>query len=177
MLTIYLLNEQGILIGREDRDPLERMPERFTLTAPPDLENGQYAHWSGSVWSVLDEVPAPNLDLLKAAKNEEINSWRAAANLSTFPHAGKLIACDTLSRSDIDGVANHIALFGAFPDGFPGAWKATDNTFIPLADIQAFRAMYASMTTQGTRNFVRAQELKSALAAARTVEQIAAIIW
>lgn len=113
----------------------------------------------------------------KAAKNEQINAWRAAANLSTFPHAGKFIACDELSRSDIDGVANHIALFGEFPAGFPGGWKATDNTVLPLADVDAFRAMYASMTAQGTENFNHSQELKAQLALAATLEEIAAIQW
>lgn len=114
---------------------------------------------------------------LRAAKNTEINKWRSLANLSTFPHAGKLVSCDELSRSDIDGVANNIALFGEFPAGFPGGWKATDNTMIPLPDVDAFRAMYASMTAQGAANFNRAQELKAQLAAASTPEAIAAITW
>jgi hypothetical protein len=118
-----------------------------------------------------------DLDALKAAKNEEINRWRTAANFSTFPHDGKLIACDALSRSDIDGVANHIGLFGAFPDGFPGGWKATDNTMIALPDVDAFRAMFASMTAQGTANFNHSQALKRALAEVTTPEEVAAIEW
>jgi hypothetical protein len=118
-----------------------------------------------------------DLAALKAEKNEQINAWRAAANLSAFPHAGKQIACDALSRSDIDGVANNIALFGEFPGGFPGGWKATDNTMIPLADVDAFRAMFASMTAQGTENFNHAQALKAQLAVASTPEEVAAIEW
>jgi hypothetical protein len=121
--------------------------------------------------------PVSNLDALKAAKNDQINAWRAEANLSTFPHAGKRIACDALSRSDIDGVANNIALAGGFPAGFPMAWKATDNTFIQLADVDAFKDMYASMTAQGTENFTHAQALKAQLAAAGTPEEVAAITW
>ena len=119
----------------------------------------------------------PDMEALRAAKNAEINMWRGAANLSTFPHAGKRIACDELSRSDIDGVANHIALFEAFPVGFPGGWKATDNAMIPLPDVDAFRAMYASMTAQGTENFNHSQSLKAALEQATTPEEIAAIEW
>jgi len=120
---------------------------------------------------------APKIDELREAKNEEINAARAAANLSTFPHEGKRFACDSLSRSDIDGVANHIALFEGFPEGFPGVWKAVDNTMLPLVDVDAFRAMYASMTAQGAENFNHSQELKAALAAAGTPEEIAAIQW
>lgn len=120
---------------------------------------------------------APDLDSLRETKRQQINGWRAAANLSTFPHAGKLVACDALSRSDIDGVANNIALRGSFPDGFPGGWKATDNTMIALPDVDAFRAMYDSMTAQGTENFNHAQDLKAQLAAASTADEIAAIVW
>jgi len=116
-------------------------------------------------------------DVLRAAQNAAIDEWRAAANASTFPHGGKQIACDALSRSDIDGVANHIALFGDFPDGWPGGWKATDKTMLPLADVDAFRAMYASMTAQGTENFNHSQDLKAQLATASTPEEIAAIAW
>ena len=118
-----------------------------------------------------------DLTALKARKNDEIDRWRADANASTFPHGGKLIACDALSRSDIDGVANHIALFGTFPVGFPGGWKATDKTMLPLADADAFRAMYASMAAQGSSNFARSQELKEQLATAVTREEIEAIQW
>lgn len=120
---------------------------------------------------------APDVEELRAAKNAEINAARAAANLSTFPHEGKQFACDSLSRSDIDGVANHIALFNSFPEGFPGGWKAVDNTMISLVDVDAFRAMYASMTAQGAENFNHSQELKAALAAASTPEEIAVIQW
>lgn len=121
--------------------------------------------------------PPPDLPALRAAKNEQINQWRAAANSSTFPYSGKEIACDSLSRSDIDGVANNIALSGGFPQDFPMAWKATDNTYIELADVDAFKAMYAAMTAQGTANFKHAQELKAQLASSTTAEEIAAIVW
>jgi len=118
-----------------------------------------------------------SFDLLRATKNLEINAARAAANLSTFPHAGWRFACDALSRSDIDGVANHVALFGAFPKGFLGGWKAVDNTMMPMPDVDAFRAMYASMTAQGAENFMRSQSLKAQLENASTPEEIAAITW
>lgn len=113
----------------------------------------------------------------KTAKNQQINLWRAIANQTTFPHAEKLIAVDALSRSDIDAVANSIALTGAFPAGFPNAWKATDNSYIMLPDVEAFKAMHASMTMQGTLNFGRSQTLKATLAAATTLEQVNAITW
>jgi len=123
------------------------------------------------------EEIAARFAALKTAKNLQINDWRGTANKTHFPHGGKLIACDDLSRGDIDAVANSIALTGAFPAGFPGAWKATDNTYVMLPDTDAFKAMHASMTAQGTANFMYSQTLKTALAAATTVAEIAAIVW
>ncbi len=135
------------------------------------------------VWALFpktaDDVAADAVVLAQAKveKNTQINLWRAAANQTTFPHNGKLIACDQLSRSDIDAVANHVSLFGTFPAGFPGAWKATDNSYVMLPNTDAFKAMYTSMTTQGTTNFNHSQDLKGGLAAATTLAQVQAISW
>lgn len=126
---------------------------------------------------IKGRAPEPGLEELRLAKNSQIDDWRAYSNGATFPYGGKHIKCDALSRSDIDGVANHIALFGVFPEGFPGGWKATDKTMLPLPDVDAFREMYAAMTAQGTLNFNYSQELKTVLAAAATAEEIAAITW
>jgi hypothetical protein len=149
------------------------------IVVPEDVRLNWCAYRANEARNGLELLPPVPADLaaLRSAKNAEINHWRAAANLSTFPHAGKVIACDALSRSDIDGVANQISLFGTFPDGFPGAWKAVDNSYIVLPDIDAFKAMYASMTAQGAENFNHAQALKAALAGAGSPEEIAAIVW
>jgi len=164
-MTQYFVNEQGRYIGGFDGAE----PPEGAIEVPHPPADARMV-WDGEQFGV-------DLMGLIASKNTEINAWRAAANLSMFPHAGKHIACDELSRSDIDGVANNIALFGEFPAGFPGAWRATDNTMIPLPDVDAFRAMYASMTAQGTENFNHSQELKAQLAAASTPDEIAAIQW
>ena len=132
----------------------------------------------GDLWDGQDFTPPlPDLAAAKAAKNTQINLWRADANQTSIPHAGKLVACDALSRSDIDAVANSIALTGAFPAGFPGAWKAVDNSYIMLPNVDAFKAMHASMTAQGTINFGHSQDLKAALAAATDVGAVNAIVW
>lgn len=120
---------------------------------------------------------ASQLASAKVARDLLINEWREHANFTTFPYNNKLIACDSLSRSDIDAVAGHIALFGTFPTGFPGAWKYTDKSYLVLGDIAAFKAMYTAMTTQGTANFNHSQSLKAALAAAATLTEVNAIVW
>ena len=145
------------------------------VTLPEDYMPGRYNYVNGAF--VVVPLAANVLADLKAKKNEDINQWRAEANSSTFIHLGKIIACDALSRSDIDGVAGSISLTGAFPVGFPGAWKAVDNTYLVLATVQAFKDMYASMTAQGTMNFGHSQTLKAALAAATTKAEIDAVVW
>ena len=127
--------------------------------------------------ALLAQAQGDALATAKAAKNAQINLWRAEANQTYFTHQGKQIACDQLSRSDIDAVAGSISLTGAFPAGFPGAWKATDNTYLALPDVASFKAMYGSMTLQGTINFGKSQDLKAALTAATTLAQVNAITW
>ncbi len=126
---------------------------------------------------LVRKPPAPVSKEVKDAKSADINRWRIEANQSTFTHLGKAIACGPVHRSDIDGTAGHIALFGSFPPDFPGAWKAVDNTLIPMPNIDAFKAMYASMAAQGAANFNKSQQLKAALEAAQTQEEVDAIKW
>ena len=113
----------------------------------------------------------------KDVKNIEINLWRAEANNSNFQHLGKSIDCDELARSDINGVAGNISLMNEFPSGFPNVWKTTDNSYIKLATVEEFKAMYSSMTLQGTVNFGRSQDLKAELLRATTLAAVAAIKW
>lgn len=119
----------------------------------------------------------PDINALKAAKNEQVNAWREEANAKTFPYAGKEIAVDDLSWKDILSTAGEIALFGAFPENFPGGWKATDNTYVPLPTVDDFKTMFRAMTKRGADNFNHAQALKAQLAAASTPEEVAAIEW
>ena len=132
------------------------------------------------VWEISpleEELVAAALASAKITKNAQINKWRAEANQTYFTHGGKQIACDALSRSDIDAVAGSVSLNGTFPVGFPGAWKAVDNSYVMLPDVAAFKSMYASMTLQGTINFGQSQTLKATLAAATTIEQVNAVAW
>lgn len=112
---------------------------------------------------------------LKAAKNAAINAARLKANQSHFTFAGKQIAVDPLSRSDIDAAHGAILMLGAMPGGWPGGWKAMDNTIVPIADLATWGQFYGAMVAQGTANFAHAQALKAQLASATTPEEVAAV--
>lgn len=121
--------------------------------------------------------PGNSIEDHRARKNAEINAARLAANSSSFSHDGHVFACDALSRGDIDGTTNTIMLTGSFPQPWPGFWKAIDNSFYPITTLEDWRAFYASMGAQGAANFAKSQQLKQALAAAATIEEIDAIKW
>lgn len=123
------------------------------------------------------EVDTRDLTSLKEDKNAEINAARLAANQSYFIYGGKQIACDPLSRSDIDGVNGVVSLTGSLPSGFPNVWKAMDNTYVPIPNRETWISFYGAMITQGTINFNKSQSLKNQLAAATTKEEVDAITW
>lgn len=175
MLTIYTVDDLGIYIGSVLVDPLQPLP-RGTQTAPPSTTGEEVAQLQGTSWVVLAQRPSL-LTGLKAAKNAEINAARLAANFSTFTHGGKTFACDQLSRSDIDGTNGFVSLYGIMPPGWPGGWKAVDNTYTPISSVDDWKAFYASMFAAGNANFAHSQVLKAALSNAPTAEQVAAIHW
>lgn len=118
-----------------------------------------------------------DITALKLTKNAEINACRLAASRKSFTFAGKEIACDELSRSDIDGINGIVSLMQALPSGWVGGWKAMDNTYVPIPDVNAWKAFCGAMVTKGQALFAHAQNLKVLLLAATTAEQVAAINW
>lgn len=133
--------------------------------------------WVADEWVLDGSLEADLLAATRAAKNAEINAARLAANRGTFTHGGKAFACDELSRSDIDGVNGYVVLFGTLPADWPGAWKAIDNSYVPIATLADWKSFYASMVAAGNANFAHAQALKAQLAAATNIEQAQAIRW
>lgn len=162
-MAIYSKIENGILACRDDSldgfDLAKAIADGFTAYNVPD------AGWLQIQGGVIVEVDPSSSQIAdaKSKKDLEINAARLAANYSTFTYGGKLIACDALSRSDIDGVNGYVALNNALPPNFPGAWKATDNTYVIIADVTTWKAFYAAMVAVGTTNFLHAQTLKTAI--------------
>lgn len=137
-----------------------------------------YAPFAGNaVADVLDDSDNLTLDVAKAFKVTEINSARLAANTTSFTYLDKQIACDSLSRSDIDGVNGYVALMNAFPSGWVGKWKATDNTYVDIVTTDDWKAFYTAMVNQGQNNFLYSQQLKQKVASATTVTDVNAIYW
>lgn len=133
-----------------------------------------------STWDVSGSNLVPgvrNLTEARLHQEAQINAWRLQANRTSFTFAGKEIACDELSRSDIDGTLGKILLTGAFPAGWPGGWKAIDNTYVTITDLETWTAFFSAMVDQGSANFAYSQLLKADVAAATTTEEVEAIVW
>lgn len=128
--------------------------------------------WATKQW----EDPRTLVDL-KLACTRRINTARLLANQSGFIHMGKLIATDPLSRSDIDGINGYVTLYGDLPENWAGAWKAEDNTYLPISNLDEWKAFYASMVAAGNMNFAISEQLKAALALADTPVEIEVIVW
>lgn len=117
---------------------------------------------------------------IEAARRQavfNINTARLNANQTYFTHLDRQIAVDPLSRSDIDAINGEINNTGAFPTGWPGAWKCLDNTWLPVTTVSEWKALYSSMVNQGTANFAKTQQLKAQIEAATTPEAVAVIVW
>lgn len=165
------LKENGwlpVIYSQHEHDPQAQRIE--------ELPQSEWAIESARVVVAYRVTEIP-LEEARSAKNEEINATRLAVNFTSFTHAGKEIACDQLSRSDIDGTNGYVALNGVLPVGWPGGWKAVDNSYVAISTVDDWKAFYASMFAQGNANFAKAQQLKAQLEEATTTAQIAAIQW
>ena len=128
--------------------------------------------------TLVAETPGTDIAAVRARKRAEINAGRWLANNTTFTFAGKQIAVDPLSRSDVDGAALEILNQSALPTGWPGTWKATDNTYVSVPDLATWKALYHAMYQQGLDNFVYSQSLKEYVDdPARTAEEVDAVYW
>ena len=124
-----------------------------------------------------DKAILDNLNDTKITKNLEINSERLKANNSWFVFLDSRIACDQLSREDIQGVNGHVSNTGSLPDSWPGGWKRMDNGYVPIVSVEMWKMFYAAMVNQGMTNFQKAQALKQRVIEATTVQEVAAINW
>lgn len=57
MITLYIWDSQRIYSHSVDADPKSALPLRSTMTAPPDLNEGEYARWIGGAWAIVTEIP------------------------------------------------------------------------------------------------------------------------
>lgn len=168
----YVVFTSGFEDGEAVVAPDGMTAHEITAELPAPPSDWHRLHWPSQQW-----LDTRSLDALKEDRRQAINQAWDAANVGSFTFAGKQIACDKSSRSDIDGVNAEVALTGAMPSAFPGAWKALDNTWVPVSDVATWTLLIQAMVAQGHANFARAQARKAEIDAATTPEALEAIVW
>lgn len=171
-------------------------PPQGAIEAPSSYASGaelfiKNVWFDGTDWHEAGVSPGPGYSLnrttktwfvdfptARAAKREEVNKWRAAANSGSFTFAGRPVSVDDLSMKDIVSTNGKVIRTGTLPAGFPGVWKAEDNTYIPIETVQDWYALYDAMYDQGLSNFMRSEQLKAYIDdPARTMQEILDLTW
>jgi hypothetical protein len=128
-------------------------------------------------WDNNIEQWVPDLAAARIAKNSIIDTALVTANQSGFTFGNSRIASDPLSRSHIDAVNGYVSIFNKLPPGWTGKWKTEAGTYLSVPNPVAWKPIYGAMVTQIQANFVKAERLKTAIAAATTIEDIQGINW
>lgn len=149
------------------------LPARPDWSAPP----GARLRWID--FGISPAWEAPPIEQLRAARNQAINAWKLEANNTYFEFEGEQISYKDSDRIEIQAVHNWVTLTGSMPTwtNWPGAWKAISNRWVPLPDVNTWKAFTLAIAERGTTHFKRAQILKNTLAAATTPAEIEAITW
>lgn len=161
------------LVGQlpPDEHYWDRETEAWVEIPPSPSPNCTF-DWQTKTW-----VDPRTLEQAKEQKRQEINRLSAAAMRAQFEFGGKVVDCDSISRSYIDAINGEVNASGQMPPNWTGAWKTTDNSWLPIPDVSTWRAFYSAMVNKGLENFAHAQRLKADLEAASTVEQVDSISW
>lgn len=132
-----------------------------------------------ATWDGRDVVWEVDLGKLKEARNAQINAWKLEANSSYFEFKGKKFAYREADRIEIQAINNVVLLTGAMPSNpdWPAAWKADDNTWLPLPDVAAWTEFNLAIAVRGTTHFKYAQQLKLQLSNATSPEEVEAVRW
>lgn len=177
---------------REEADAIAKLPVAWEWNLVPSAEAMGAPAMILAIEKALADVTgspfigggivvdaADELSSIKARKRAEINAWWLVANNGYFEFGGKRIAYTESDRVDIQGINNVVALTGAMPTNpdWPAAWKAIDNEWVPLPDIEAWIAFNVAIAERGTAHFKHAQELKAQLDLATTAAEIESITW
>jgi len=174
MTNYVLIGEDGYVLCTASGAGYDNLPGWVEINEPLPAQPSPFhrLHWATMAW-----IDPRSFASLKSDKHREINLAWEAASVGAFEFGGKLIDCSRSSRSDIDGVQAEIALTGALPAGFPGQWKAQDNSWVPIPDAATWTQFIQAMVAQGLTNFGKAQALKAQIDAAESAQDLDGIVW
>ena len=179
----------SVILGVMQQPDLDEGPQTKPASPTPDgvtLEGweGEFdrsTHPDAAVAIWVDGAPVwmdpTTLDELRAAKVSEINAAWMAADSTSFIYAGEAVGAEADDIVRLNSINGYIGLIGSMPPDWPGVWKTKANTFLPLADVDAWKPFYTAFVTKGVTNYMAAQLLKAQIADATTAAELAVIVW
>lgn len=192
MQSFTMVDQHGkvLYFGVSETPP--EIPDALAVIGQLPPSDGHYWDRTAKAWAEIPPSPNPTctfdwptkrwidprtLEQAKEQKRQEINLRSASAMRAQFEFGGKVIDCDSVSRSYIDAINGEVNASGQMPPNWTGAWKTADNSWLPIPDVSTWRTFYSAMVNRGLENFAHAQRLKADLEAASTVEQVDSISW
>lgn len=139
----------------------------------PAVNPGDYTfNWTTHTWQNLI-----NVNRFKVTYVQGLDAQRRAANQSSFTFAGKQIACDANSRSDIQDVTQTVQLTGSLPASMNNVWPATDGTTVAVPDVATWKQLVLAMFALAPANQAKFLALVAQVKAAANVTQVRAVVW
>lgn len=173
MLYARINNDKVAEVAEIEGNPEGRFhPSLVFMPAPPGCVEGWLLE--GGVLS----APPPDLDALRAAKRRAIEvAWIAAVDAG-MAWSGKVLQIDDAGRQNIGNMALLASLVVQnvagmeWPDGM--AWRMADNSWLPISAGEML-TMASAVADRYRALRLNVAALKDALAAASTLEAIAAV--
>lgn len=111
------------------------------------------------------DIQAAMLPALRKLRISQVTKLRTQVKDQRFKYAGKWFQTDDAAMKQISVTHGFVTGTGNLPPSFPGAWKAEDNSYLPIPDVAAWWAFYSALAAAGTANFVHSENLKEQVAA------------
>lgn len=135
-------------------------------------ENNCTIEDKGDYYEVI-AIPARSLEELKTKKWEAIKAFRDKAEQSGCPYMGSVLDSDSLSVQRINTAVQAAQVVG---ESFAVDWTMQDNTVIHMAYTDVL-GMPAALAVFSNALHQKARALREQITAAKTVEEVAAVVW
>lgn len=180
--NLYYIGEQECqldpIASRRQGHDVWLLPANCTWIEPPENKNGYKVKWMGGEWGYEEifvepkpETEPQTIDKIKAVKISELKEVRDTKELEPVQYIDHLYDFDTKSFDRINAAI--IAL-----DQTQGTigWTTADNQVVEV-NADALRGVIASAAIRSNALHVIYRELKEAVNAATTVEEVNSISW
>lgn len=168
---IYVEKIENHKIG--NNTPFESVAKELGWTITIEESQTERAY-DGSLWE-KGYAPKKPLEEIKQEKREETNQARDKAEQGGFEYLGKVFDSDPISCQRISCAAQAMSLVPASEEN-KIVWTCQDNTTIELTAAE-LSGLVVALSQWSISCHTKASELKAQIDAAKTAEELEAIVW